>query len=57
MLYDDHESALKLVNAALHTAAMMPPASNALYAVIEPRDKQGVCHQLVNDGAIDWTEE
>lgn len=57
MLYNDHDDALKLVNAVLSAAAMMPPASNALYAVVEPRDKQGVCHQLVNDGTIDWVEE
>lgn len=57
VLYDDHGDALKLVNAVLQAATMMPPASNALYAVVEPRDKQGVCHQLVNDGKIDWVEE
>jgi hypothetical protein len=33
---------------------MMPASSNALYSVIDPRDKQGVCHQLVNDATIDW---
>jgi hypothetical protein len=57
VLYDDHENAFKLVNTALQTAAMMPSASNALYAVIDIRDKQGVCHQLVNDRNFDWIEE
>ena len=56
VLTDDHENSFKLVTAVLQTAAMMPPASNALYSVIDPRDKQGVCHQLVNDGNIDWVE-
>jgi hypothetical protein len=42
---------------AFVAAAMMPSASNALYAVIDIRDKQGVCHQLVNDRNFDWIEE
>jgi hypothetical protein len=57
VLDNGHENVFQLVNAVLHAAAMMPPASNALYAVIEPRDKQGVCHQLVNDGSIDWIQD
>lgn len=57
VLYDEHDDALALVNAVLRAATMMPPASNVLYAIVEPRDKQGVCHQLVNDGSIDWVEE
>jgi hypothetical protein len=54
VLYDSHENAFKLVTAVLQTAAMMPASSNALYSIIDPRDKQGVCHQLVNDATIDW---
>jgi hypothetical protein len=54
VLYENHEGAFNLVNAALRTAALMPPAANALYTVVDTRDKQGVCHQLVNDGTIDW---
>jgi hypothetical protein len=56
VLYDDHALAFHLVNAALRTAALMPPASNAIYSVADTRDKQGVCHQLVNEGRIDWIE-
>jgi hypothetical protein len=54
---DDHASALGLVNAALITAALMPPAANALYSVADTQDKQGVCHQLVNDERVDWIDE
>jgi len=57
VLYDDHENAFKLVNAVLAAAALMPAAANALYAVVDTRDKQGVCHQLVNDNQIDWIDE
>jgi hypothetical protein len=57
VLYEEHDGAFSLVNAALRTAALMPPAANALYAVVDTRDKQGVCHQLVNDGTIDWIGE
>jgi hypothetical protein len=54
VLYDSHENAFALVNATLKAAALMPPAANALYSVADARDKQGVCHQLVNDNDIDW---
>jgi hypothetical protein len=57
LLYEDHNGAFNLVNEALRTAALMPPAANALYTVVDARDKQGVCHQLVNDGTIDWVSE
>ena len=57
VLYEEHDGAFNLVNAALRTAALMPPAANALYTVVDTRDKQGVCHQLVNDGTIDWVSE
>lgn len=57
LLYEDHDGAFNLVNAALRTAALMPPAANALYTVVDTRDKQGACHQLVNDGTIDWISE
>jgi hypothetical protein len=57
VLYENHESAFHLVNATLKAAAFMPPAANALYSVVDVRDKQGVCHQLVNEKHIDWIEE
>jgi hypothetical protein len=57
VLYEEHESAFNLVNAALKTAALMSPAANALYTVVDTRDKQGVCHQLVNDATVDWISE
>ena len=57
VLYEEHDGAFNLVNAALRTAALMPPAANALYTVVDTRDKQGVCHQLVNDKTIDWISE
>jgi hypothetical protein len=54
LLYDEHGGAFNLVNIVLRTAALMPSAANALYTVVDTRDKQGACHQLVNDGTIDW---
>ena len=54
VLYEEHQGAFNLVNSALKTAALMPPAANALYTVVDARDKQGACHQLVNDGTVDW---
>jgi len=57
VLYEDHDLAFNLVNKVLRTAALMPPAANALYTVVDTRDKQGVCHQLVNDGTIEWISE
>lgn len=57
VLYEDHENAFGLVNTVLKVAALMPPAANALYSVVDTRDKQGVCHQLVNDNLIDWIDE
>jgi hypothetical protein len=57
ILYEEHETTFDLVNATLRTAALIPPAANALYSVVNTRDKQGVCHQLVNDNRIDWVGE
>ncbi len=57
VLYENHENAFYLVNAALKAAALMPSAANALYSVVDVRDKQGVCHQLVNDKQVDWIDE
>jgi hypothetical protein len=44
VLYDDHRNAFGLLNTA------------ALYSVADVRDKQGVCHQLVNENRIDWID-
>lgn len=45
---DEHPSGYKRLNQSLAAAAQLNASSNAVFLVAEPLDKQGVCHQLIN---------
>lgn len=45
---DEHPSGYRRLNQSLAVAGQINTSSNAVFLVAEPLDKQGVCHQLVN---------
>lgn len=49
-----HTAAAQRLNSALSMAGVLVPAS-VLAPRARPRVKQGVCHQLANDGPLKWT--
>jgi hypothetical protein len=51
----DHATSYARLNEALKQATLVPLTDNPLLDVAISRDRQGVCHQLANDGEIDWT--
>ena len=54
---DDHKSGFVRVKATLSEARTTPINSNGLFDVVKVGDRHGICHQLVNDGKIKWTED
>jgi hypothetical protein len=52
--YSDHDSGLARVNAVLTIAATASLPANQLHFYADPRDKQGICHQLANEGDFNW---
>lgn len=53
----DHPDALVRVRAAISTAAQVDVTGNALAGVTKVADKQGICHQLANDGRLMWMKK
>jgi hypothetical protein len=50
----DHASPLVRVNEVVKHATLLPLTSNPLVSVTTSADRHGVCHQLANDGKLDW---
>lgn len=44
------------INQTLAQAASLPVDSSPLSSVTRVRDKHGICHQLVNDARLDWSD-
>jgi hypothetical protein len=44
------------LNATMSQAVSVNVDSSPLASVTRPRDKQGMCHQLVNDSRLNWSE-
>lgn len=51
-----HSSDMDRLHATMGQAAKVSVEANALASVTRTRDKQGVCHQLVNDSRLNWSE-
>jgi hypothetical protein len=52
----EHDSGYRRALAVVAAAKTMPLDSHALKSRINPRDRGGICHQLVNDGRFQWVE-
>jgi hypothetical protein len=52
--YSDHDTGLARVNSVLTVAAATTQPANLLNLYAEPLDKQGICHQLANEGDFNW---
>ena len=50
----EHPDALERLRATVTTAGTIDVSGNALVSVTRVPDKQGICHQLVNDDRIEW---
>lgn len=44
------------LNATMSQAASIAVSANPLASVTHTRDRQGICHQLVNDSRLSWSE-
>lgn len=51
-----HESGMDRLKATLSQAANVAIGASPLASVTRTRDRQGVCHQLVNDSRLNWSE-
>lgn len=54
---NDYQNGYKRYLATLTQAASINYSSHPLHPYIEIRDKQGLCHQLVNSEKIKWVED
>ncbi|MBV7598019.1 ABC-three component system protein [Aeromonas sp. sia0103] len=51
-----HDCGMTRLSATMSQAANISVDANPLVSVTRPRDKQGMCHQLVNDSRLNWSE-
>ncbi|MGE3759728.1 MAG: ABC-three component system protein, partial [Pseudobdellovibrionaceae bacterium] len=51
-----HDSGMDRLNATLTQAANIVIDASPLASVTRVRDKQGMCHQLVNDNRLKWSD-
>ncbi|HHQ4556692.1 ABC-three component system protein [Aeromonas hydrophila] len=54
---DEHPNGYKRMQATLEKASNLILTSNPLIQAIRVQDKQGICHQLVNDDKMKWVED
>lgn len=54
---DEHESGLDRMNSTVSQAANISIQSSPLASVTRVADKQGICHQLVDDTKLTWVED
>lgn len=52
-----HESGMDKLSSTLSQAATVAVNASPLMSVTRVRDKQGICHQLVNDEKLNWSED
>lgn len=52
-----HASDMDRLNATMSQAANVIVDASPLSSVTRPRDKQGMCHQLVNENRLNWSEK
>jgi hypothetical protein len=52
-----HVRDMDRLNATMSQAANITVDASPLSSVTRPRDKQGMCHQLVNDNRLNWSEK
>lgn len=52
----DHIDGLERMKATITQAAALPIEASPLSSVTRPADKQGICHQLVDNGKIRWVD-
>ena len=52
-----HECSMNRLNATMSQAANVAVDASPLASATRPRDKQGMCHQLVNDSRLSWSEQ
>lgn len=53
----EYESGLHRLNGVMSQAASIVVDASPLSSVTRPRDKQGICHQLVNDSRLNWSDK
>lgn len=53
---DDHADGYQKVCAVTKAARDMEITANALIACTNPQDRDGICHQLVNEERLQWTK-
>jgi hypothetical protein len=51
-----HKCEMSRLRVIMAQAAAITIDANPLSSVTRPRDKQGICHQLVNDSRLNWSE-
>lgn len=49
-----HNSSMDRLNGTMSQAANVAVDASPLASATRPKDKQGMCHQLVNDGRLSW---
>lgn len=52
-----HQSSMDCLTRTMSQAANVVIDASPLASVTRPRDKQGVCHQLVNDSRLSWSKQ
>lgn len=52
-----HNSEMERLKSTMAQAASISIDASALTTVTRTRDKQGICHQLVNDSRLNWSEQ
>lgn len=52
-----HECGMDKLSSTLSQAATVAVNASPLMSVTRVRDKQGICHQLVNDEKLNWSED
>ncbi len=52
-----HACNMDRLNATMSQAANVIVDASPLSSVTRPKDKQGMCHQLVNDNRLNWSEK
>ncbi|MCE0732813.1 hypothetical protein LWH48_08365 [Halomonas sp. G15] len=53
----EHACGMDRLNATMSQAANVTVYASPLTSVTRTRDKQGMCHQLVNDRRLNWSEQ
>ncbi|PLR45440.1 ABC-three component system protein [Chimaeribacter arupi] len=51
-----HKCEIERLNVTMGQAANVAVDASPLASVTRPRDKQGICHQLVNESRLSWSE-